>query len=138
MPEFLAETYAPRDAPDLLTPGAAAAALAADQITDQGTQVRLLHAIILPEDETCLYLFQAPSASAVRAAMTRARLRPDRITPAVPVRPPCARPDPAPGTGGTTQPAAPSPDPPGTCSGPRQAPGKAGPAPPPGARFHPS
>ena len=50
----------------------------------------------MPAEETCFWLYQAPSAGAVRAAMTRARLRPDRITEAVSIRPP----DPAAGTQG--------------------------------------
>jgi hypothetical protein len=91
MPEFLAETYTPRDAPGSAAPGAADLA-AAGQSSQDAAPVRFLGAILVPEEETCFWLYQAPSAAAVRAAMTAARLRPDRITPAVPVRPP----DPAP------------------------------------------
>ena len=82
MPEFLAETYAPRDPPGTGTAArrAAQAALAADQASRPGAQVRLLGAIVMPEEETCFYLDPAPSAGAVRAAVTRAGLRPDRIT----------------------------------------------------------
>jgi hypothetical protein len=87
MPEFLAETYAPRGAP-----GAADAALAADQASGPGGPVRLLGAILVPGEETCFWLYQAPSAGAVSEAMTAARLRPERITPAVSIPPP----DPAP------------------------------------------
>jgi hypothetical protein len=93
MPEFPAETYTPRGAP---VPRPADAARAAGQASQPGAPVRFLHAIVVPEEETCFWLYQAPSAGAVRAAMTRAGLRPDRITPAISIRPP----DPAPGTGG--------------------------------------
>jgi hypothetical protein len=85
MPEFLAETYAPRGA---AAPGAAGLALAARQVSGHGAPVRFLGAVAVPEEETCFYLYQAPTAGAVRAAMTAAGLRPDRITPAVPVWPP--------------------------------------------------
>ncbi|HVH24885.1 MAG TPA: hypothetical protein VNA11_20760 [Pseudonocardia sp.] len=87
MPEFLAETYAPRGT---AAPGAADVADVAwaGQASQDGAPVRLLGAILVPEEETCFWLYQAPSAAAVRAAMTRARLQPERITPAVPVRPP--------------------------------------------------
>ena len=85
-------------------------ALAAGQASQHGAPVRFLDAILVADEEICFWLYQAPSAGAVRAAMTRALLRPERITPAVPVRPPEARPDPAPRTG-TTRAPAPSPDP---------------------------
>jgi hypothetical protein len=91
MPDFLAETYAPRGDP---TPRAGDLALAAGQASRPGAQVRFLGAVIVPDEETCFWLYQAPSAAAVCAAMCRARLRPLRITPAVPVRPPPARPHP--------------------------------------------
>ena len=87
MPEFLAETYTPRDAPGS-APHAAEAAVAAEQVSQPGAPVRFLGAILVPEEETCFWLYQAPSADAVREAMTRARLRPEQITPAVPIRPP--------------------------------------------------
>jgi len=93
MPEFIAETYAPRDAPgtDTAARGVGDAALAADQVSQSGAQVRLLGAIVVPEEETCFYLYQASSADTVRAAATRAGLRPDRITLAVLIRTPrCA------------------------------------------------
>jgi hypothetical protein len=77
--EFLVETYAPYDA-------ASAAAsvedlsLAADRLSETGAEVRLLRAIFIPEDDIAFYLFEASSADAVRDAMRRAGLRPDRIT----------------------------------------------------------
>ena len=79
MPEFLVETYAARDAVNITTL-AADIALAAAQVSEQGAPVRILHTIFVPEDETCFYLYQAPSADAVLEAMTRARLQPERIT----------------------------------------------------------
>ena len=86
VPEFLAETYAPRDAPGTATPSAAGAA-AAGQASQDRAPVRFLGAILVPEEETCFWLYQAPSAAALRAAMTAAGLRPERVTAAVPVRP---------------------------------------------------
>jgi Protein of unknown function (DUF4242) len=99
MPDFLAETYAPRGAAGTATPRAADIALAAEQASRPDAQVRFLGAIVVPEEETCFWLYKAPSAGAVREAMTRAGLRPERITPAVPVRPPRARPHRSPGGG---------------------------------------
>jgi hypothetical protein len=43
----------------------------------------LQRAIYVPEDDIAFYLFEGSSADAVRDAMTRAGLRPDRITEAV-------------------------------------------------------
>src|SRR5262245_5767448 len=90
MPEFLAETYTPRLA---AAPSAAGLARAAAQVSGHGAPVCFLAAINVPAEETCFYLYHAPTAAAVRAAMTGARLRPERITLAVSIRPP----DPAPG-----------------------------------------
>ena len=101
MPEFLAETYAPRDAPGADARRAAEIAAAAGQASQPGAPVRFLGAIAVPEEETCFWLYQAPSAAVVRAAMTLARLRPQRITAAISIRPPRARPGPAPGLRGT-------------------------------------
>ena len=87
MPEFLAETYAPRDAAGAGAPSAGDIARATAQASGPGAPVRFLGAIAAPDDEICFWLYQAPSAGAVRAAMARARLRPERITPAVTLRP---------------------------------------------------
>lgn len=43
MPEFLIETYIPRDGPDV-------AALAAEQVMKERTQIRFLHAIFAPNE----------------------------------------------------------------------------------------
>ena len=107
MPEFLAETYAPQLAPGPAAPGAADAALAADQASGPGGPVRLLGVVLVPDEETCFWLYQAPSAGAVRAAMTAAGLCPERITPAISIRPPDPAPSPTAGPAATS---APNPD----------------------------
>jgi hypothetical protein len=58
-------------------------ALGAQALAREGTQVRFLRSIFVPEEETCFYLYEGPSADAVRAAATRAGLRFHRITEAV-------------------------------------------------------
>jgi uncharacterized repeat protein (TIGR01451 family) len=102
MPEFLAETYTPRDAPGTsgAAPGAGDIAWAAEQASGPGAPVRFLGAVIVPGEETGFWLYQAPTAGAVRAAMAAAGLRPERITPAVSLRPP----HPAPGTRSPSRP----------------------------------
>ena len=117
MPEFLAETYAPRGASP---PRAGDVALAAGQASGPEGLVRFLGAVNVPEEETCFWLYQAPTAGAVRAAMTGAGLRPERIIPAVTLRPPNSAPGAAPSTSHTTRPPTVSPGPQGTSSGPHQ------------------
>ena len=97
MPEFLAETYTFLLAPGIPAVCAADVAGAAAHAAGPGASACFLGAVAVPEEETCFWLYQAPSAAAVRAAMTAAGLRPERITEAVAIRPPA----PAPGAPGT-------------------------------------
>jgi len=94
MPEFLAETYAPRLA---AAPCAGDVARAAEHASGHGAPAWFLGAITVAEEETCFWLYQAPSAAAVRAAMAAAGLHPERIMQAVAIRPPTPTPG-APGT----------------------------------------
>ena len=96
MPQFLAETYTPR-APDVTPVAAGDVASATEQLSEQAAAVRLLGAVFVPDDETCFFLYHAASADAVREAMSRARLRPGRITRAVSIRPPVDQTMPHPG-----------------------------------------
>ena len=92
MPEFLAETYTPRDAVSAGAPGAGDLARAAEQASGPGAPAHFLGAIAVPGEEICFWLYQAPTAGAVRAAMTAAGLHPERITEAVALRPPAPAP----------------------------------------------
>jgi hypothetical protein len=115
MPEFVAETYTPRGAPgtSAAAPSAGDLARAAEQASGPGAPVQFLGAIAVPEEETCFWLYQAPAADAVRAAMTATGLRPERVALAVTLRPPGCAPGHAPSTQHTTQP----PDPQCTAPG---------------------
>jgi hypothetical protein len=42
-----------------------------------------VRSIFVPADETCFHVFEAPSAAAVRAALERAQLAPQRVVEAV-------------------------------------------------------
>lgn len=55
----------------------------ADQLTREGKQVRLVQAVVVPEDEMCLYLFEAASSAAVLDAASRSGLRFERYVEAV-------------------------------------------------------
>jgi len=83
MSKFVVETYTPRETTNILAARINHFARAADQISEPGTEVRLLGAILLPQDETCLYLYRSSTADAVREAAACARLRFERITEAV-------------------------------------------------------
>lgn len=79
MPEFLVELYVARSNGAAVERGARSARLAAETLTREGTQVRYLSSIFVPEDETCFYLYEADSAEAVREAAARAALDYERI-----------------------------------------------------------
>jgi hypothetical protein len=49
-------------------------------VSEEGSDVRFLQAILVPADETCFYLYEASSPDAVREAANRAGLRCTRIT----------------------------------------------------------
>ncbi len=59
---------------------------AADELTREGTHVQLVQSILVPEDETCFYLFQAQTGDAVREVAARTGLRFERVVEAVAVK----------------------------------------------------
>jgi len=83
MAEFLIETYASRETANAVATQVQEITRAAEQVSEQGTEVRFLLAIFVPEEESCFYLYQSPSADAVREAATRARLPSHSITKAI-------------------------------------------------------
>jgi hypothetical protein len=74
--EFLAESYLEAADPETDARLAAVAAIG----SSPGAAVRHLRTIVIPEDETLLVLYDAPSAEAVRQALERAGIRCDRVT----------------------------------------------------------
>jgi Protein of unknown function (DUF4242) len=78
---FLVETYAPSSVAraDVETRARRAAA----ELARTGIPVRYVRSIFVPEDEMCLYLFEARSADAVREASERAGIAPERIVEAI-------------------------------------------------------
>ena len=83
MAEFLVELYLSRSDGDAVQRDAEQAVLAAEQLTSEGTSVRYVRSLFVPDDETCFLLYEADSAEAVREAATRAELQFDRISEAV-------------------------------------------------------
>jgi Nickel responsive protein SCO4226-like len=81
--EFLVELYVSRVDRASVEAGAERARRAAESLTAEGTPVRYLRSIFVPEDETCFYLYEAASVEAVREAARRAALRFERVAEAV-------------------------------------------------------
>jgi hypothetical protein len=84
MPVFLVESYLP-GSQNALDDAPASAHRAADQAALDGVAIHYVGTTFVPVDETCLHLFEAPSASAMGTAAARAGLVYDRIVEAVPL-----------------------------------------------------
>lgn len=83
MAEFLVSLYVSRTGGAALESDTASARLAAEALTREGTPVRYLSSIFVPEDETCFLLYEAPTAGDVETAARRAELAFERISEAV-------------------------------------------------------
>ena len=57
---------------------------AARELTAAGTSVRFVRSIVVPAEDTCLFLFEAASIDDVRAAGRRAGLRIDHVAETAP------------------------------------------------------
>jgi hypothetical protein len=83
MPEFVGEQYISRTDPAAVRRSVGAARRAAQQVTRDGASVRLVGSVFVPEDETCIHLYEADSIQSVQLAATYAGLRLERIAPAL-------------------------------------------------------
>jgi uncharacterized protein DUF4242 len=81
--EYILELYVSRGDPTTVAVGAKRAQAAAEVLTREGTPVRYVRAIFVPEDEICFFLYEAGSADAVREAAARAGLGAERVTEAL-------------------------------------------------------
>jgi len=80
MSEFMVEAYVSRIAAKAAGSRVEEVSLAAETLAQEGTAVRFLRSIFVPEDETCFYLYWAESLEAVREAATRAGLRFEHVS----------------------------------------------------------
>jgi hypothetical protein len=76
---YLVELYVSRYDHLSVGRGAERARRAAAELAREGTAVRYVRSIFVPEDETCLLLYEAESLAAVDAAARRAGLTFERI-----------------------------------------------------------
>ena len=83
MAEYLLELYVSRASGGSFGRGLERARKAAEQLTLEGTPVRYVRGIFVPEDETCFFLYEAGSADAAHLAAERAGLAVERISEAV-------------------------------------------------------
>jgi hypothetical protein len=80
---FLAERYISSAKLELAQHDAQRARAASSEPVEGAGAVRYLGSALIPSDETCFALFQAPSAEAVHFLLERADLHYDRIVQAV-------------------------------------------------------
>jgi len=83
MPEYLLELYVARADAPAVEQGAARVRRAAEEYSREGTPVRYLRSLFVPDDETCFLIFEAPSAKAVREVARRASLSFEHVAAAI-------------------------------------------------------
>jgi hypothetical protein len=81
--DYVVELYVSRADPAGAARGAEQAWLAAEELTREGTAVRVVRSIFVPADETCFLLYQAGAPEHVEEAARRGEVRFDRIAEAV-------------------------------------------------------
>jgi hypothetical protein len=80
---YTLELTRPTDGWIRLTQLTARARQASEQLRREGTPVRFVRSIFVPEDETCFYLYEAPSADDVREAARRAAIPVESLVEAI-------------------------------------------------------
>ena len=87
MGEFMLELYVSRSDRDAMLARAERASTCAKQVRGEGAAVRLSLVIFVPEDETCLLLYEADSVESVRRCADLAGLPVEHIVEAIVVEP---------------------------------------------------
>jgi hypothetical protein len=83
VPSYLVETFLPRGAAGERAARERRAHSAAEELTRNGTSVRFDRTIHVPEDETCFFVFDAPSSQDAALAAQLAEVGPLRVVEAV-------------------------------------------------------
>jgi hypothetical protein len=83
VPSYLVETYLARGQAGERVAREGRARSAAEELTQEGTQVRLERSIYVPEDEICFFVFDASVARVAALAAQRAGLDPLRVVEAI-------------------------------------------------------
>ncbi|HEV7178126.1 MAG TPA: hypothetical protein VGN29_21725 [Solirubrobacteraceae bacterium] len=87
MGEFMLELYVSRNERDAVLARAQRARTCAGQVRREGAAVRLSLVIFVPEDETCLLVYEAASVESVRRCAHLAGLPVEHIVEAIVVEP---------------------------------------------------
>jgi hypothetical protein len=87
MPSYLIESYLPRSRSHELAAEVSRLRRATEALAAEGVRVRHLRSTFLPEDELCLHLLEAESATTVGEASQRAAIEPARVVQALSVAP---------------------------------------------------
>ena len=80
---YLVEEFSAGLGEQELRQAAVRARAAAQELTSEGTPVRYLRSLFVPDDELCLWLYEATSAEAVGEATRRAAIEVERVVAAV-------------------------------------------------------
>ena len=83
VPTYLVECYLPHPHAGTAREAGRRAHRAAETLSGAGVPVRYLHMTLLPDDETCFYVFEASSAEVVEEVGRRADLGRFRVISAV-------------------------------------------------------
>ena len=83
MPSYLVETYLARGQAGERAARERRARSAAEELTQERTPVRFEHSIHVPEDEICVFVFDAPSGRDAALAAQRAGLDSFRVVEAI-------------------------------------------------------
>lgn len=81
--EFLLELYVSRADGAAVEAGAERARRAAVQLTEEGTPVRYLRSLFVPDEETCFFLYEAACAEDVCTAARRAHIQFESVVEAI-------------------------------------------------------
>jgi hypothetical protein len=83
MPEFIAEQYFARTDVAGARRAAITARSGAEQLAREGADVELVRSVFVPEDETCIFIYNADSLESVRLAAQRGGLEFEHVASAV-------------------------------------------------------
>ena len=83
VPMYLVEVYVPRSRADEARATGIRAREAAEELASENASIRYVRTTFLPDDETCLHLFEASSAEVVEEATSRAELGRVRVVSAI-------------------------------------------------------
>jgi hypothetical protein len=79
MHEFIAEQYFSRTDAAAARRAGGAARRAAEELARDGVAIELVRSLFVPEDETCLFIYEADSLESVQIGAERGGLAFDRI-----------------------------------------------------------